>query len=108
LTGEPRSASVRAVRDSRLLRLGGDTFRETVAHHPELLVAMSRQIAQRLAVLEPMLVRPSPVRTLAIARAGTSGADVGGFAARMERALARLGSTRVVTATMAETVDDVV
>ena len=48
ITLEPRSASVRARRDSALVRIGADDFRSIVLDHPEALLDMTRAVMSRL------------------------------------------------------------
>ncbi len=48
LTGGGRSASVRAIRDTLLLRMSRDAFLRLAATHPTLVLELSSQIATRL------------------------------------------------------------
>lgn len=48
LTGQPRSASIRAARDSLLLRLDRDGFGRLTAAHPKMAVQLAGSIAERL------------------------------------------------------------
>lgn len=48
LTGSPRSASVRAIRDSVVLELGRAAFDRFAASHPTLVVELAGTIARRL------------------------------------------------------------
>jgi NTE family protein/lysophospholipid hydrolase len=48
LTGEARSATVRAVRDSELLRLRKDAFDRVVEEHPAVMLPLTRRLATRL------------------------------------------------------------
>ena len=49
LTGEPRTATVTALRDSDLLRIGGDDLLELVRISPGLSLAFARVVSRRLA-----------------------------------------------------------
>lgn len=49
LTGEPRSASVHAVRDSRLLRLSAPLMHGPLLRSPERATTLLRQLARRMA-----------------------------------------------------------
>lgn len=49
LTGEPRSATVRATVPTQALELGRDTLVAALAEHPQLLVNLSRILSRRLA-----------------------------------------------------------
>ncbi len=57
LDGQPRSASVTAVADSRLLQLKKDSFDELLAAQPqvarELLILLSRRLRERMVDLAP-------------------------------------------------------
>ena len=48
LAGEARSASVVALRDSQLLKIGRSEFDQLIEKHPAIAVPMSRILAQRL------------------------------------------------------------
>ena len=48
LTGSPRSASVRARRDSELLRLPRDRFADMLLEEPSFAVALTRELGQQL------------------------------------------------------------
>lgn len=48
LTGQPRSASIRAARDSLLLRIDRDGFDRLAAAHPKMAIRLAGSIATRL------------------------------------------------------------
>ena len=48
ITEEPRSATVRARRDSALMRIGASDFRSIVLEHPEALLDVTRTVMHRL------------------------------------------------------------
>ncbi|MDP6931786.1 MAG: cyclic nucleotide-binding and patatin-like phospholipase domain-containing protein, partial [Myxococcota bacterium] len=48
LTGAPRSASIRALRDCEFLRIRRDDFSALLVQHPEVLLGIARQLGQRL------------------------------------------------------------
>ncbi len=52
MTGEPRSASVRAVRETLLLELRKEAVRGVVEKTPELMQAMSKVLAERMKKVE--------------------------------------------------------
>jgi predicted acylesterase/phospholipase RssA/CRP-like cAMP-binding protein len=93
LSGEPRSATVLAVRDSLLAKLPSDAFNRLVHHHPSVLRRIAGLLVDRLrrSAASPTRARAS-VRTLAIvpahARAGTAE-----FSRRLVEALALHGAT---------------
>ena len=66
LLGEPRSATLRAVRDAELLRVPRDTFMRLLETEPALGAAVSRLLGQRLKrTTKQPRVRPR-VRTVAL------------------------------------------
>jgi small-conductance mechanosensitive channel/CRP-like cAMP-binding protein len=52
LTGDPRTATVAAARDSVVLEIDADALRDAVLNHPEALGAMSRLVVERRAGLD--------------------------------------------------------
>ncbi len=59
LTGEPRSATVTALRDSEVIELPGDVFTAVLAEHPACYQAVARRLVERLQrVLTEPDVRP--------------------------------------------------
>ncbi len=64
LTGEPRSATVRAVRDTELLRLSKAGFEQAVVKNPGAMLDISRLIVHRLQTPDPL---PGQGRMSAIA-----------------------------------------
>jgi len=52
LTGEPRSATIRALEDSELLRLEKKDFQEVLEHHPSLAESLAEVVSSRQAVIE--------------------------------------------------------
>lgn len=86
-TDEPRSATVTAVRDSVLVRLGKTAFQQLVARSPQSSVMMTRQLIRRLQDPQPRAeqARPVVLSLLPI----TSGIDLAGFARSLASALSR-------------------
>lgn len=66
LTGQPRSASLRARRDSRLLELDKDRFDEVALLEPKVPLAVARTLARRLQRVEAPALETDPARVLAI------------------------------------------
>jgi predicted acylesterase/phospholipase RssA len=98
LLGEPRSASVRAIRDSLVLRLSSQDFERFVEAHPDAVLRLLRDLTRRLVGHSPKR-RPGdsgPARTVAVVPAGASGLPPD-FRAELVPALARLGSTLWIT-----------
>jgi EmrB/QacA subfamily drug resistance transporter len=70
LTGEPRGASIRARRDSRLLELDKDRFAEVALVEPKVPLAVARTLARRLQRVEAPAIEAGPARVLAVVGAG--------------------------------------
>lgn len=103
ITGEPRNASVTAVRDSLLARLDRRSFGELVASHAGLSMALARQLAQIWRAgrrQPPATAAPS---TAAVPRPGTvalvpitRGVPVRALAQALADALAAFGRVELV------------
>lgn len=98
LTGEPRSATVRALRDSRVLRLDAAAFNKLVASHPTLMMQVSKCIIDRYrAVLSPRGGgRGSVPRTIAVVATG-HGVPLSEFTKRLQHAFSAHGSVTRLT-----------
>ena len=71
LTGAPRSATVRGLRDSLLLRLSKSSFDALIERHPKATMALARVIVQRLEhSIHARTAPPTAPATFAIAPAG--------------------------------------
>ena len=67
LTREPRSATVRARRDTTLVRLGADDFHALLTATPELALAVTGMLARQLRDSRPAVRRDdSPAVTFAV------------------------------------------
>ncbi len=88
-TGEPRSATVVAIRDSLLARLDKPAFEQLVARDPQVSIAVTRQIISRLQTQNLQRKVPAPV-TLALLPV-TAGLAVAEFAQRLAVELGRFG-----------------
>jgi CRP-like cAMP-binding protein/predicted acylesterase/phospholipase RssA len=91
LTDKPRTATIRAVRDSRLVGFTRESFERITARFPRALVAVNRILVERLSRATGRAPVPGPgaVRTIAVV-------TIGGqrdFAGRLAAALAARGST---------------
>ncbi|MFA5898550.1 MAG: patatin-like phospholipase family protein [Hyphomicrobium sp.] len=74
LTGGVRTATVTAMRDSLVLRLGREDFERVAAKCPQIWPTITRALSQRLAsatTSDTVAAEPRP-RTIAIIRAGSS------------------------------------
>jgi predicted acylesterase/phospholipase RssA/CRP-like cAMP-binding protein len=90
LTREPRSASVRARRDSELLKVTSTDFAELLSHEPRFSLALLRELGRQLRVSRGLLPADDPLPgTIAV----TSLDPASGRAlwAELGEALARLG-----------------
>jgi len=94
LSGEPRSATVHAVRDSLLARLPADAFLGLVHRHPSVLRRIAGLLVERLrrSTQSPSRTR-SGVRTVAIAPVDVQ-VPIAAFVRRLVDALAVHGATR--------------
>jgi NTE family protein len=96
-TGEPRSATVVAVRESVLVRLPRHGFEQLVARSSQASVAMTRQLIRRLQKQEQQHEpneRPVAMGLLPI----SAGVDAAAFAHRLAQALAAIGRVQLVDA----------
>jgi NTE family protein len=94
ITGEPRSATVVAIRDSVLVRLEKSAFDQLVGASPQVAMALTRQIIQRLKTEHQRAPYAAPVTVgLLPVSAGVDGAA---FARDLAAQLARFGRVRVV------------
>jgi NTE family protein len=94
LSGRPRHATVRALRDSELARLPREAFESAWRRHPEVLLRLAQLVVRRFEHV------PAP-RPRAAARTFTLlpqsiEVDVGGFATELVAALGRLGRAELV------------
>lgn len=97
LVGGRRTATVRALRDSILVRLPEDRVSVLAARSPQLALGLARLVATRAAG-GPRAVRSAPAAaTIAVINLDRSGA-ASGLADQVSERLARLVSVRRVTA----------
>jgi len=99
IVDQARSATVRALRDSELLRLSRRGFTALVEHHPEAMLQCARLAVQRLiarAVRRPL----SAARTFAVLP-HDAGVEARGFAQRLQQSLERYGSCALIDAAVA-------
>jgi NTE family protein len=96
LTGEPRSATVVAIRDSVLAHVTRAGFDALTLRYPQLTVSMARLIVNRLrrsAQGRPVFTRPVTLCLLPI----TDGLDPAGFGAELLKVLGRWGVAALET-----------
>jgi NTE family protein len=95
-TGEPRSATVAAVRDSVLVRLDRRDFEGLLAISPQVSISFTRQIIHRLQTEHLRKPLPAPV-TVAVLPI-TEGIDLTTLVERLAQQLRRFGKVCVVDA----------
>lgn len=96
IVDQPRSASVRALRDSELLRLSRAAFSALVQRQPQAMLEASRVAVERLLMRRSGDLLSAP-RTLAILP-HDNGVDAREFALSLQQALADYGSCRLLEA----------
>ena len=93
LTGDVRSATVRAVRDTSLLRLSTQSFHRLMESHPDMALTLTRRIIQRfqraMHGLPP--ARAGAVSTIAVVGIHPE-TPLAGFARRLAASLGAAGS----------------
>jgi NTE family protein len=90
----PRNASIRALRDSELLRLSRHDFEKLVNHHPRSMLAMARLAVRRTSSQDENASMSAP-RTFAVLRQN-AGVDVHGFAEELVRMLGAFASCAMI------------
>ena len=83
IAGEPRSASVIAMRDSELLRLSRPAFERLIASHPQAMLSMARLALKRFGGQGSTLATPHCFALLP----AMEGVDLHAFARRLALAL---------------------
>ena len=91
LSDRPRSATVRAVRDSDLLLLSVSSFNTLVERTPALLGEIARLLVHRLLAVDRPHRQPTGSRTIAVVPAGRSPGPVAMVAEKLTAQLARTG-----------------
>jgi NTE family protein len=96
IVDQPRSATVRALRDSELLRLSRRGFTAHVEHQPDAMLQSARLAVQRL--IARTVRRPlSGARTFAILPYD-AGCDARAFATQLQQAFERYGNCALIDA----------
>jgi len=93
-TGEPRSATVVAVRDSVLVRLAKEHFEALIVSHPQVSLTFTRQMIRRLQTEHERRPMAAPV-TVGLLPV-SDGVALGDFARRLAAPLAQFGRVVVV------------
>lgn len=95
ITGSPRTATVHAIRDSVVVRIGKDAFEGMVRRHPELALRLARIVMRRQERSIRGESLQTPVRSIAVLLAGdcVPGEDL---VSRLRSSLASHGTVRVL------------
>ncbi len=96
LTGEPRSLTVRAVRDTTLVRFSKDAFERVAAENPQAMLAITRRIIRRLEQRNAGLAPAAVVSTIAVVPV-TPDVNHRDVATRLVQALEPAGRTALLT-----------
>jgi predicted acylesterase/phospholipase RssA len=92
LTDEPRSATVRAARDSELARIDRACFEAVIARHPSAMTRLARMLAGWLRSSNRPHRSPASVVTIALLPVGRA-PSTAALARNLVTALAKLGPT---------------
>lgn len=97
LSGEPRTATIEAIRDSQLIQIRKDQLLEFMVGNPHALVATTRVIIERLRKNQREQKRSSArsARNFAVI-AGTHGVDAAGVARALHERLAAQDTSRLL------------
>ncbi len=96
-TGEPRIATIVAVRETLLARVSSEVFRELLLAYPLVSLNLTRLVIDRMKRSGVQKSGPKPV-TLGLI-AATPGIDVREAADRLAQCLGEAGATQIVTST---------
>lgn len=96
ITDAPRSATVVAIRDSVLVSLGKEDFAQLQATSPQVTLALTRQVIERLRTERGPTVADRPV-TMAVLPV-SAGVDANDFAQQLARELSTRGRVIVLDA----------
>lgn len=93
LTGEPRSATVVALRDTDVALLGKAAFDRLLMRHPQVMLRITQLVVDRLRRTTSAAVVADADRGLTIALVGLSAAPVAALAEQLAGQLAAIGAT---------------
>jgi predicted acylesterase/phospholipase RssA/CRP-like cAMP-binding protein len=96
LTGEARTATVVAVRDSALVSVSRETFEEIVEKYPRVMQVIAGIVVRRLMAKERASAAPAAGTCIAVLATG-SGSHIAGFTDRLAKALGEIGPTLHLT-----------
>ncbi len=102
LTGEPRSATIVAIRDTQLLKLSRRAFERIVERSPRVMLVVTRRLVHRLQQMNRDGGRAKRIiSTIAVMPAG-AGVELPAFIAEFAAALGAPGTVALVTRERAE------
>ena len=103
-----RTANVVAARDSEVLLLTREAYRDVVQDVPGIVSGILASVAKRLAAATPSapVLRAKPARTIALFPIGANGELPEGFVEKLERALGRRNVAIVSRKTMPDLGDE--
>jgi predicted acylesterase/phospholipase RssA/CRP-like cAMP-binding protein len=107
LTGEPRSATVQALRDSELVKLSREGFNKLVKGNPDLLVKISNIIIQRLreTIHSPLQKEHFTEKISSVAVIPVSeGVPMKEFTGKLKKAFSGIGPTQLISR---KTIEDI-
>lgn len=96
LTGEPRTATVVAVRDSALVRISRETFEEIVEKYPKVMQVIAGIVVRRLVATQRGNTAAATGTCIAVL-VTAPGALTAGFTDKLVKALGEIGSTLHLT-----------
>lgn len=97
LSGEARTATVYAVRDSKVLKIGRAALYEVFVRHPSALLTMSRMVIARLRQNQRAAALAASRRSRCFALLpGSAGVDVKSFAESLHFSLLSCGKVEVI------------
>ena len=96
-TGEPRSASVYAIRDSILIQFTRSAFDRLICRHPELMRNVTRAIIERLRRMIKSPVSKPAIKTIALVYVN-HGSVLEGFVDRLKEELSLFGPAMYLNA----------
>ncbi|MCX6544668.1 MAG: cyclic nucleotide-binding and patatin-like phospholipase domain-containing protein [Acidobacteria bacterium] len=101
LTGDPRSLTVRAIRDTTLVKLSTQAFERVTDRNPKAMLAVTRRIIARLQDRNRGTYPPARIATIAVLSAG-GGDRHRGVVEQLAAAFERIGTTLVLTGSKVE------
>lgn len=106
LASEPRSATVRARRDTRLIQLGGEDFRALLTATPDLALSVTGALARQVRDSRPAVPLDDslPVTLAVVPLTAETAAVAPRFAHDLREALARHGRAALITGPIASDV----